>query len=389
MVDLAVRPALILAFAWLVTRCLSKATPATRHLVWHTAVIAVLAVPILLPLTPKFVAPIPLSAEKASEIVATLAQRLDYVPSTQSTSGTSRTSSTLGTSTPGTPGTSGTRGTLIPLFYFLSSLIVVAWFASGWLLTVIAVRRAAPAPDEWRLEANALCAKLRIQRLVDVRVHSGIGTPVVAGLKRTVVVLPTTAGDWDEERRRSVLLHELAHVRRGDLRSQALAQIACAVYWFNPLVWLAAFHLRAERERACDDEVLRSGMRPSAYAQHLLEIAKGLRGSHLPTAALAVARTTQLEGRLLAVLSADRHRTPARWTRWAVTLGISVVSIALVGATPVGRPSRGPQLLSCMPGGCCRRTFPRLPNGWRLARRLTPPPPRSRPLWILRFEETP
>ena len=54
MVDFAVRPALILGVAWLLARCLSRATPATRHLVWHTAVIASLAAPLLAPLTPKF-----------------------------------------------------------------------------------------------------------------------------------------------------------------------------------------------------------------------------------------------------------------------------------------------------------------------------------------------
>jgi HEAT repeat protein len=56
-----------------------------------------------------------------------------------------------------------------------------------------------------------------------------------------------------------------------------------------------------------------------------------------------MARPTQLEGRLVAVLAAGRNRTPARWTRWAITFGISVVAIALVGATPAGpSPTRRP-----------------------------------------------
>ena len=135
---------------------------------------------------------------------------------------------------------------------------------------------------------------------MDVRVLPRMCSPIVAGLTRTIVLLPATALHWDAERRRNVLLHELAHVRRGDLRVQALAQVACTAYWFNPLAWVAASHLRSERERACDDEVLRSGARPSSYAQHLLEIAKGLQTSHLPAAALAMSRPTELEGRLIA-----------------------------------------------------------------------------------------
>ena len=216
-------------------------------------------------------------------------------------------------------------------------LIVAAWFAIGRLQTALTSRRAVPAPPEWCLEVRALCEKLRIEGVVDVRVLPGKCSPVVAGLTRTIVLLPAAALDWDAERRRTVLLHELAHVRRGDLRVQALAQLACTAYWFNPLAWVAASHLRSERERACDDEVLRSGARPSTYAQHLLEITRGLQTSHLPAAALAMSRPTELEGRLIAVLS-TRDRMPAHWTRWVVTLGLSIAAIALVGATPA-RPT--------------------------------------------------
>lgn len=360
-IDLAVRPALILATAWMATRCLRRATPATRHLVWHAAVIAALAAPLLAPLTPKFgVTSLPQAGPAAltSDVVNMLVQQFEASPTPKSTSGTPSTpstpgtstasTSTSGTSTPGTQGTSGTLGTLISLFYFTGSVTVATWFAIGWLLTVLAARRARPAPANWRLEVNALREKLRIPGAVDVRVLPGNTSPLVAGLGRTTVLLPSTAFEWDPEQRRSVLLHELAHVRRGDLKVQALGQIACAAYWFNPLAWIAAAHLRSERERACDDEVLRSGARPSSYAQHLLDIAKDLRASRLPSAALAMSRPSELEGRLVAVLAPGRHRTPARWTRWAVVTGLTVVTLGLAGATPTSTdgPSATPAALS-------------------------------------------
>ena len=59
-----------------------------------------------------------------------------------------------------------------------------------------------------------------------------------------VVVLPQEAERWCDDRRLTVLLHELAHYRRGDALSQLASQLTCAFYWFNPLVWLAARQLR-------------------------------------------------------------------------------------------------------------------------------------------------
>ena len=104
-----------------------------------------------------------------------------------------------------------------------------------------------------------LAAELEIRRPVRV-VHSPtVSTPMAWGILRPALLLPANAVSWSADRRRAVVLHELAHVKRRDCLIHVLAQAARAVHWFNPLAWVGTRRLRAERERACDDLVLNSG----------------------------------------------------------------------------------------------------------------------------------
>ena len=116
------------------------------------------------------------------------------------------------------------------------------------------------------------------------------------------IVLSLDYPEWSPTRRSAILNHELAHIKRLDAFTQALANVAASLYWFHPLVWLMVRAMRAERERACDDHVLAAGTKASDYAHELLDIVSGLREPEL-AAALAMARKSQLEGRVLAVLN--------------------------------------------------------------------------------------
>ena len=124
---------------------------------------------------------------------------------------------------------------------------------------------------------EAACFQLGIRRPVALLIHPEKTIPMVWGVFRCRLLLPAAARHWGGEQLRSALLHELAHVKRRDMMGQLLAQIACALHWYNPLVWFAAWRLGVERERACDDLVLASGVRPSAYAGHLLDVVTRLR----------------------------------------------------------------------------------------------------------------
>jgi bla regulator protein BlaR1 len=122
------------------------------------------------------------------------------------------------------------------------------------------VRRAAVLTDSgWNAQVRALAAQLGIDRHVALLVSDELEVPITTGIMFPKIVLSPDYSEWSAIRRSAILNHELAHIKRLDALTQALGQLATALYWFHPLVWLMVRAMRAERERACDDQVLAAG----------------------------------------------------------------------------------------------------------------------------------
>jgi hypothetical protein len=168
---------------------------------------------------------------------------------------------------------------------------------------------------------------------------SVVSTPLTWGSSAPVILLPEDALDWPDAHRRIVLRHELAHVARGDSLTQLFAGFVCGMYWFHPLVWITERRLRAECERACDDSVVSLGTPAPEYAAHLLEVARSARAFGAPGfLSVAMARPSQLEGRLLAVLNESRRRVSlSRGARPAAALLSALVLIPLAALRPVSK----------------------------------------------------
>lgn len=139
-----------------------------------------------------------------------------------------------------------------------------------------------------------------------------------------------------------MLAHELAHVKRNDGIVQALLQIACSTYWFNPLIWYARHRVRIERERACDDQVLNLGGLAEDYADHLVQIARGLQArTASPFAAMAMAEPSQLETRVVSILDSRARRRAVSKAATAflcvctALITFSVASIDVTSAVPL------------------------------------------------------
>jgi beta-lactamase regulating signal transducer with metallopeptidase domain len=203
-------------------------------------------------------------------------------------------------------------------------------------------RRCVELTDErWTGLTDRLSRRIGLGRIVRLLRADRETVPMTWGAFRPVILLPAEADGWDEGRRAAVLAHELAHVRRWDALTQWIAHLAVTLFWFNPLVWTAAHRLRQEREHACDDAVLAVGTRATEYADHLLTLVRSLGAAPGPAAALAMARRSQFEGRLLAILDGATPRRPVSRALAAATAVLALTAVVPLAALRAAEPAAG------------------------------------------------
>lgn len=232
-------------------------------------------------------------------------------------------------------------GSALLLLWGIGTGLMLLWLCVGYGRLGNISRAAQEVTDPlWRIILADTAAEFGVRRDVRLRTSSDVSAPCLAGAFHPVILLPRDAADWPSEKRRLVLLHEFAHVRRHDRSTQFLAQFVCALLWFSPLHWYAAWRIRIERERACDDRVLASGISPVAYADVLLDVAKTFRFLRsIAPSVVAMARYANLEERLLAVLSekADRRAVTSVHARLVVlTMLVLTVSLGAIRADDTG-----------------------------------------------------
>jgi beta-lactamase regulating signal transducer with metallopeptidase domain len=216
----------------------------------------------------------------------------------------------------------------------LGAIVALLPTLAALLRLSLVARRARPMRGgRWALLAPSVLRELDVRRRVRFVELDGPVMPMTWGIFRPIVLVPSDDFGSSIEQRLDVLRHELAHVRRFDCLTQLVAQLACAVHWFNPLAWIAAREMRAERERACDDEVLRAGARASEYADYLLRVARSTRSvGAAALGGLAMARPSQMAGRLLAVLDERRQRGRVSAVAGMCAAGVATVLVAGVAS---------------------------------------------------------
>lgn len=314
MIAVILKSTLILVLTAGTALVLRRRSAAIVHAIWTAGLFAALVVPGLNAILPSWspagsVPPV----ERVRAAVAQIAGVDHPAPDT------ARTESGVGVRAPG-----ARLETVAFALWLLGAgiglgAIVLGALRLGWL-----VMGAAPCREaRWCAMADELGRTIGLRRKVQLLEHPHARFLGTWGVFRPRILIPSDSAAWTDDRIRMVLAHELAHVLRGDWPIQVLAEAARAIYWFNPLFWLAARRLRSQSEHASDDAVLRLGISRSAYAEGLLEIAGSLGRRSGPVLAVT---PSFLERRLRAVLDPRLQRVAA--TPWGV--GIIVLSALAV-----------------------------------------------------------
>lgn len=216
-----------------------------------------------------------------------------------------------------------------------------------WTVAHVAARRLVRAASpvrsaRWRQSERHARALVGLRQPVRLLRSARLDVPAAWGTRpsRRAILLPASTATWDDSRRRAVLLHEMAHLKRGDPWTQILAQVAVAVHWFNPLVWAAYRRSLVEREMACDDAALQAGADPADYAGHLLALARRLGRPGLALAAvMPMAQRPALERRIVSILAHRRgHRRATAGGTAAAAVAAACLAIAAAAIDPVPRP---------------------------------------------------
>jgi TonB family protein len=339
LVDSGAKVALLLLLALAIARLWRRPAAAVRHWMLSVAIGCAVAMPLASLVAPSWTIGLAPEARRDAE-QSTVTTRIITQNQERINPRAARAADPAAVA--GAVSIAGTAPRLLAAIWIAGALVTLSTLVVG--LTRLRRMAAAARPLErgpWVREAARISEAIGLRRPI-VLLQSDHPTLLVTwGLKRPKVILPAAAREWTGERARIVLRHELAHIRRGDWSAQMAGELLRIVYWFNPLVWIACTRLRQESEHACDDDVLNSGVEATDYASHLVDLARTLSAARCGgVPAPAMARTSNLEGRISAMLNDHLDRRPlTRSTRIAVAAAFVIVTASIAGLAAQGRYS--------------------------------------------------
>ncbi|HZJ00390.1 MAG TPA: M56 family metallopeptidase, partial [Gemmatimonadaceae bacterium] len=326
---LILKSSIVLMAGALIAILLHRSAASMRYAVWALALSAIIVLPFGMLAAP----PLAVRIARAPDVV----ENFSFDPVTVAPSGSTITN-TIHSDNPQSMRLDLSGEQKLLLLWLAGSVLLLGRMVIARISLARLTRKSSLLDNaEWTGFVLRESFHLGIERRIRLFASDRVSTPLAAGVTDAFIILPSSASEWTDGHKEIVLRHELSHIARGDALVCVLSGIACALYWFNPLVWIASRKLRAEQERACDDSVITLGTPPVEYASHLLEVARSARNIGMSSfVSVAMARPSQLEGRLLAVLN-NRRRNSLTRTRRAGT--VMVALLLLLGVSAL-RPMR-------------------------------------------------
>lgn len=402
-IDLVLKATLLLGLSCLAFGLLRRRSPAVRHRLWTLTFAALLVLPVLELALPRWRwpvlpggAPEPAMTGSISDASPTpasdLTPRFDALrtpwpiaaEAAQTRSTTELSSASDRSEIPGPAEARIERASFLAR-WSLQQWVLVLWgsIAAGLLSRLLGAtwcsirlhKSSTPVDDaQWLELVSRVRRHFGVRVPIALRTHRRPLTPLVAGILRPVIILPARVLEWPSAARESILLHEMAHIRRHDVALQLLARFACCLYWFHPLAWYGLRRMRIDRESACDDCVIQAGQPPREYARWLVTVARALQAA--PSAAVGMAHPSTLESRIRAILDNARPRGPLSRK---VAFGIAIAACGVTTVLAVAHPERmaraaDQQSAGDPPGGGAPGAEPELPGLTRTLRgKLTLP----------------
>ena len=230
----------------------------------------------------------------------------------------------------------------LPWFWLAGSAASVIAMGTG-LVGVERLRRSSrPAEEagEVARACRAMAGSLGIARRVGVAACDHLASPVLIGIVRPLILLPTAAfGVWSPEEVEMALLHELAHLRRWDNLANLLQRGVESLLFFHPVAWWLSAWVRLERESCCDRVVVARTGRPCRYAGMLASLAGSGREFGGRRAALGMA-DRQVTTRIRRILNMEDRPMRMTLPEGCGLLGASTIALALAfGGAQAAPPS--------------------------------------------------
>lgn len=407
--SLLLRATIVLGVAWAVTFLLRKGAASHRHIVWTAGLLAASALPLLSGKLPEVRVPVPgqvsemfgpslpqthpargsTSGPERARVGRALIDQIgdehrrsaDPVaePEGASTGSGLRSNNRPGSFVYGIP----LKRVCIWIWLAGTGLVIAFWIRERWIwhrLRLVAT----PATSDAIVRAAAEAAQtVGLDRDFEVLISDDVDLPVTWGTLLPVVLLPAEVSSWPARRLRSVLAHELAHIRRHDHLARHIAAASVAIYWFHPLAWLAARRARIESEAACDDEVVLSGMDRFDYAEDLVVLARGFGDGTIPRYAATAARShSQLRTRIHELLDSGKRRDTLRPLHVGVpALSATAVACLLTVLEPAPRGAAAVASAEPSPGVPAERIVDRESPPDRRGAPFGPPLPGDSECW--------